>query len=60
MWSAIFREFEHFVFSQKIPSETITEITFEIKKVEEIKDFFIFYFKFFGPVRGEAKCLIPR
>jgi hypothetical protein len=60
MWSAIFREFEHFVFSQKIPSETLTEITFEVKNIEEVKNFFIFYFKFSGPVRGSAKCLIPK
>ena len=48
-------------------AQQLNEIGIEVKqissvsdKVEEIKDFFIFYFKFFGPVRGEAKCLIPR
>lgn len=60
MWSAIFREFEYFVFSQRILSETLTEITFEVKRIEEVKNYFIFCFKFFGPVRGEAKCLIPK
>ncbi|MFA5131585.1 MAG: hypothetical protein WC467_04185 [Patescibacteria group bacterium] len=60
MWSAIFREFDHFVFSQKIPSETLTEITFEVKDVKEVKNFFVFHFKFLGPVRGSAKCLIPK
>lgn len=60
MWLAIFREFEHFVFSQKIISETLTEITFEVEDIKESKNYFVFCFKFFGPVRGSARCLIPK
>lgn len=59
MWIAIFREFEKLVLSKKVPSEVLTGITFEVVKTEKVKNFNIFYFKFFGSVRGKIKCLIP-
>lgn len=59
MWKAIFREFEKLVFSKKIPIKEFIKITFEVIKTEKIKNFNIFYFRFYGPVKGKAKCLIP-
>lgn len=59
MWCAVFREFDKLIFSRKIEKETFVKFTFEIVKVEKIKHFYIFDFKFSGPVRGLAKCVIP-
>lgn len=58
MWDAIFREFDKLTFLKKIPKEEPIEIIFEVLKTEKIKNYFIFNFKFSGPVRGFAKCLI--
>lgn len=59
MWDAIFREFDKLTFLKKIPKEEPIEIIFEVLKTEKIKNYFVFSFKFSGPVRGFAKCLIP-
>jgi uncharacterized protein with PQ loop repeat len=59
MWEAVFREFDKQVFSKKIKKETFVEFTFEVVKVEKVKHFYVFNFKFSGPVRGLARCVIP-
>lgn len=59
MWKAVFREFDKQVFSQKIEKETFVEFTFEVVGVEKIKNFYVFNFKFSGPARGFAKCIVP-
>lgn len=59
MWKAIFREFDKQIFSQKIAKETFVKFTFQVVGVETMGSYYVFNFKFSGPVRGFAKCVVP-